>query len=530
MFQGRSVLLILCLNFLVLVVFHYLLIYNGSSKIDLGQHQKPAHIYSGWCLFPVIIVYPVMGWLADTRYGRYKMIKIGVWVMWVASILSSLLAIAKFEFHTKHTNVPSFVPGILDVALFILISLGLSFFHANIIQFGIDQLVDASSVNMRAYVNWYTWTFFASEIIVDASRACAKGKFHLASTLVPPVFLSMALLLILFFSNYLIVEPVTHNPLKLIFEVMRYASKNKYPRSRSAFTYWDDKPYSRIDLAKHKYGGPFSIEEVENVKAFFRILAPISIMSAFVGLGYIYMDLLPHTVDFGDSKNGTNTVLCLKSHAILNLGSLLVVLVIPVYEIFVFPLCSNCFLNLTSRRKFSAGIACWVLNVVTHLIIFASNRKGDPLPHRLCSDRKSGNSLYYYVLIPKALECFGKILLFGSSLEFVCAQAPYSMKGLLFGTMFALSGVFLVLAYIGLLPFRVQMSGIHWDNVPMGCGFWFFVAYLILCLVLAVCFLAVVRTYKNRQRSEDLPSEHFFAEDYYDRSDPEAEPMVDAST
>ncbi len=77
-------------------------------------------------------------------------------------------------------------------------------------------------------------------------------------------------------NHYLIKEPVTHNPLKLIFQVLRYAVKNKYPRLRSAFTYWEDKPYSRIDLGKSKYGGPFTTEQVEDVKTFFRFLALLS--------------------------------------------------------------------------------------------------------------------------------------------------------------------------------------------------------------------------------------------------------------
>ena len=35
---------------------------------------------------------------------------------------------------------------------------------------------------------------------------------------------------------------------------------------RSALTYWENKIPSRVDLGKRKYGGPFSEEDVENVK------------------------------------------------------------------------------------------------------------------------------------------------------------------------------------------------------------------------------------------------------------------------
>ena len=74
-------------------------------------------------------------------------------------------------------------------------------------------------------------------------------------------------------NHCLVKEPVTQNPLKLIYQVLRYAVKNKYPRMRSAFTYWEDKLYSRIDLGKRKYGGPFTTEQEEDILTFFQILA-----------------------------------------------------------------------------------------------------------------------------------------------------------------------------------------------------------------------------------------------------------------
>ena len=44
------------------------------------------------------------------------------------------------------------------------------------------------------------------------------------------------------FKHWLVKEPASDNPFILIFKVLRYAIKNKYPRLRSAFPYLDDKP------------------------------------------------------------------------------------------------------------------------------------------------------------------------------------------------------------------------------------------------------------------------------------------------
>ena len=63
------------------------------------------------------------------------------------------------------------------------------------------------------------------------------------------------------------------NPFKTIFRILRYTWKHKLPERRSALTYWENKIPSRIDFGKQKYGGPFTNEEVEDMKTFFRLLA-----------------------------------------------------------------------------------------------------------------------------------------------------------------------------------------------------------------------------------------------------------------
>ena len=62
------------------------------------------------------------------------------------------------------------------------------------------------------------------------------------------------------------------NPFKTIFKILQYTWKHKYPERQSAFTYWENKEPSRIDFGKQKYGNPFTNEEVEDMKTFFRLL------------------------------------------------------------------------------------------------------------------------------------------------------------------------------------------------------------------------------------------------------------------
>ena len=86
------------------------------------------------------------------------------------------------------------------------------------------------------------------------------------------------------FKQVLIKEPPTQNPFKLVYKVLAYAVKNKFPRQRSAFTYCEDGIPSRIDLGKNKYGGPFTTEQVEDVKTLFRVITVFVIGSAMFAL------------------------------------------------------------------------------------------------------------------------------------------------------------------------------------------------------------------------------------------------------
>ena len=68
------------------------------------------------------------------------------------------------------------------------------------------------------------------------------------------------------------IERPGQNPLRLVFNVLRYSLYHTCPENRSAFTYWEEDIPPCIGLGKYKYGGLFTTEEVEDIKAFLRII------------------------------------------------------------------------------------------------------------------------------------------------------------------------------------------------------------------------------------------------------------------
>lgn len=60
---------------------------------------------------------------------------------------------------------------------------------------------------------------------------------------------------------------------------------------RSALTYWDDTKPSRLDLGKTKYGGPFSTEEVEDVKTFIATTMVLVSLGGFMLVNFTVRNL-----------------------------------------------------------------------------------------------------------------------------------------------------------------------------------------------------------------------------------------------
>ena len=67
-------------------------------------------------------------------------------------------------------------------------------------------------------------------------------------------------------------EPGYQNPYKTVYKVIKFAKNHECPLRRSAFTHSDNYIPSRLDFAKERFGGPFTTEQVEDVKVFLRIL------------------------------------------------------------------------------------------------------------------------------------------------------------------------------------------------------------------------------------------------------------------
>ena len=301
--------------------------------------------------------------VADLYLGRYKVIKYSIRLLWIAVTASNTI-IALQYYVVKNATTSSILTVFTTIGV-----AGSAGIIVNSLQFGIDQLTDASSSEITSYISWSTWNFMLASTTGAIFTNCLTGYISL-SYFVLPLSCTLSILSDCCFSHWLVKEPVTTNPLKLMYQVVKYAVKNKHPRLRSAFTYWEDKPYSRIDLGKNKYGGPFTIEQVEDVKTCFRILAvfgfSIPMFILFNSLHILFY------IQYFDNQ----FLLNLKHHLIekyikscyyetfaLNLHSLTIVLLVPVVEFTLYPLLMKCTccINFSTIARFVLGIFVIIL-------------------------------------------------------------------------------------------------------------------------------------------------------------------------
>ena len=146
--KTKGAILVLIWNFLASFVLWYI--------ISSWYRSYKLHNYNGTVISAASfgLTLPLAGWLADACIGRYKMIYCSALIMWVATILETLSEMLLDGYYTSINDVATQV-------LLGLMGLGLGGFLSTVMQFGIDQLYDASADEISAFIMWYVWSWTA---------------------------------------------------------------------------------------------------------------------------------------------------------------------------------------------------------------------------------------------------------------------------------------------------------------------------------------------------------------------------------
>ena len=206
---------------ILIVIWNFLLVsvpYNVIAYVPRGWKVS----FIAW-----LFIIPFAGWFADIQLGRYKVICWSIRLMWIASMLATINSAVASALENDYK-----ITKIITTATGFVMAIGFGGYQANVLQFGLDQLQDASTTELTAFISWYCWTYFSSRVIMEMVGKCMKHEYLLLGHLIVCVSTSIVIASTFICHQVLIKEPVIQNPLKLAYKVIRYAVKNKYPRQR----------------------------------------------------------------------------------------------------------------------------------------------------------------------------------------------------------------------------------------------------------------------------------------------------------
>ena len=320
----------------------------------LFEADLPTRILFFTALGLLFLLYPLVGHLTDVYLTRYRSLKWSFGFIILAAFLGAIYEGFVFSASSiwNNTIFQHYPIDDVIVILCLVYIVGLGLFQANAIQFGLDQLLEAPTPKLIAFIHWYYWAqnvgsllFFyvktGSDFILDevddltngSLSQFSKGSLHNTGILYLSIAMTVTAVLLKFCTTkkHFYIQKAGLNPFRNIYKVLKYSWKHKVPENRSAFTYWEEDIPRRIDLGKNKYGGPFTNEEVEDTKTFLRILPLLLCLFGYhlAGDGYSAPKQLQRT------SCPSLPVLLLIIYNPLHMSTLVSVVGIPLYRLVI---------------------------------------------------------------------------------------------------------------------------------------------------------------------------------------------------
>ena len=489
-FSSKGAFLVLLWTLLVFIVC-------GSLYYLFDKNDDHFFLGYGWLVsIPVLIVLvctPLSGWLADAKFGNYKVFIAGAVLLFISTAINCLLLI--LETLIWEENI---ILRLIELCLgYSLFAVGACACIVTALPLGLDQMPDASASSITSYIAWFVCSIYIGGFIgkglhIECFDKTVQPSYLLVWAFILTLCIGVVLISnFLFTPKWLIIEPKSPQSLKTIYRVLKFAAKHKAPINRSAFTYWEEDIPSRIDLGKSKYGGPFTTEQVEDVKTILRLLAinlsfSLIILSLFLRNDYrIKSDELLPGLPTCQAKLLLFLAFSFSEYGILGTFA---------YEFIFHPLVGNRYSSILKR----IGTVFSIITLVTFLYFILK------LVHYLSKSSETEwavNAFYY----PTSGILFQVLLT--SMLEFICAQSPYNMRGLLVSAF----AMFVFLSATVGSNFRF-----HIFCKESFCSPIIYSVETVICLIGFLLFCVVARWYKKRVRDEDYSPQRV-VEEVYDR-------------
>lgn len=388
-----------------------------SRELKLGDvHSKEiVHLFATGVYF-----LPLLGaWLADKWLGRY-------WTILIISLFycAGHGALALFEGQQWGVYLGLF-----------LIAVGAGGIKPCVSAFVGDQFGEGNEKGLTKVYGWFYWTINFGAAFGFALIPLLRDKHGYGWAFGVPG-IAMAIATFIFWlgrKNYVRQPPQRHTGHSGILKIVAYALTHQADRS----------PGSKwLDVAREKY----SVDDIAAVRAVGRILLVFLTVPVFFAL---YNQVNSTWVLQGGKMTPFKVLgYTVDGERMQAVGSILVMIWVPILSYVIYPLCEKLGLRATALRRMGAGM---VLAGVTYLISGWMQGRID-----------GGESMSLaWQLLPYTVLVAGEVLISATGLEFAFSEAPRSMRSMMmsFWLLTIAGGHFLIAAFTNLNARFVHASG-----------------------------------------------------------------------
>ena len=523
--NSKAAIFFLVMNFFLLLTFS-----TQIKNVYLAFLGGNEYLGSRFIILLVIIyavatflhfLYILLSCISDTCCGKFKAIKCGLAATCFGMLIYIIASIFVLIVILGAISVPESIlilAGIVAVVAMLVMTVGILLFYVNVIQVTVQQFQKGSSEEVSAYIHWLVWTEALGLAIHSVLANIVSSCGEVTTVLIILSCLQFVVLSVSGISWYLYSEGIesyfpntpTQSPYTVVCLVVKYAFTHRRPHtlesspqqevSMTSFNSANKAPVqasSRLDYSKDIYGGPFTNQQVEDVKSCGRIFMVVLSLSA-IFFAYIPTSMVSSV--FASHIQQDNSESCSAQSIIVNsFSSLLPVILIPLYELVIYPLIGRYIPR--SPKKIGLGMVLLTVSLIFYFIADTVGHSKHPVASCMFDDISVRIDINKnLLLLPNILNVLAYLLIQIGGLEFICSHSPNSMKGLLIAVFLGIRGLFWIIGLVLVVPFWVSSED-HFK--PVSCGFGYYLLNIIITFIVIVIACAVAWRYaKWQQRVE----------------------------
>lgn len=328
------------------------------------------HAFGSLCYFT-----PILGALiADSWLGKFKTIIYLSFVYVIGHVVKSVGAIPTVGNTTVHVS--------LSMVGLILIAFGTGGIKPCVAAFGGDQFDEEHGTERQKFFSIFYMSINAGSLlstvitpILRSDVQCFGGDCYALAFGVPAALMMVALVVFIAGSGLYKRNPPQGNILLEVCKCIGFAIENRWNRSK-----YDSPRKHWLDWAEEKYSKRL-IQEIKMVLRVLVLYIPLPMFWAlFDQQGSRWtLQATRMNMAFGDSFN-------IKPDQMQMLNALLILVLVPIFDLIIYPLVALCRINITPLRKMAAGMifAALAFGAATLVEVNVVESVVDPAPAGKC--------------------------------------------------------------------------------------------------------------------------------------------------